>query len=80
MKCPACKKAKLHVRQVYSAGSGAETRNLVCPACGHRASSVTFLVPREQVRDRDRSGIALAKGIMRGEVVVEIDDDESATE
>lgn len=81
MKCPACGKAKLHVRQVYSAGSTAETRNLLCFECGHRASSVTFLIPREQVRDRDRSGIALAKGIMRGEVAVEIDDgQESAGE
>jgi transcriptional regulator NrdR family protein len=78
MNCPACKKAKLHVRQVYSAGEGAETRNLLCPACGHRASSATFLIPREQVRDRNRSGIALAKGIMRGEVAVEIDDEQAA--
>lgn len=79
MKCPACGKAKLHVRQVYSAGTHAETRNLRCPDCGHRSSSVTFLIPREQTPDRDRSGIALAKGIMRGEVAVEIDDEQAAS-
>ena len=65
MKCPSCKKCKMHVRNVYSAGDNAETRNLVCPCCGHRASSVTFLIPREQHYDRDRSGGALAKGIRR---------------
>ena len=60
MKCPKCKKGKLHVRNVYSAGECAETRNLSCSACGHKASSVTFLVPKEQHYDRDRSGGALA--------------------
>lgn len=83
MRCPSCKKWKMHVRNVYSAGDNAETRNLVCPCCGHRASSVTFLIPREQHYDRDRSGGALAKGIRRGEVAVSIDppdERESASE
>lgn len=75
MKCPKCKKGKLHVRNVYSAGECAETRNLSCSACGHKASSVTFLVPKEQHYDRDRSGGALAKGVLRGEIALEIPED-----
>lgn len=71
MNCPACD-AKMTVTHTYMAGGRAETRNLRCPACGCRASSVTFLIERPQfVKQRGqggRGGEYLRAKILKGEV------------
>lgn len=67
MKCPKCP-GRLEVRNVYRAGDSAETRDLQCPCCGFRSSSITFLVPRPQQRRRGRGGRALAIAIEEGDI------------
>lgn len=66
MNCPRCKKHKLQVTHVYDAGDSAETRNLRCLGCDYRASSITFLVVREQRVAPGRGGWALSKKIRSG--------------
>ena len=42
MNCPRCKTVKLSITHTFQAGENAETRNLKCPACGFRSTSVTL--------------------------------------
>lgn len=74
MKCPNCKDQKLQVTHVFSAGSSAETRSLRCPECGHKASSITFLVQRPQ-RGTGRGAWALSKQIRSGKLENPAQDD-----
>ena len=68
MNCPACKSGHLEVKNVYIATDMSESRNLVCDGCGHRMSSVTFLVARPQARRRGFGGAALAKKLAQGRI------------
>lgn len=74
MKCPSCDSGKLSVMRVYAAGNNAETRDLSCPECGYKASSITFLVERPQGRKRGRGSMALKRQIERGEVANPVDE------
>lgn len=75
MDCPKCEK-KMGVLQTYMAGGNGESRNLKCPACGYRASSVTFLVELRRPSGRKIGARALAVKIERGELRSPLDDGE----
>jgi hypothetical protein len=68
MKCPNCDCKHMEVTHVYSAGDRAEARNLVCPKCRFRSSSVTFMVERPQRRKKGFAAIALADKIVEGKI------------
>lgn len=67
MKCARCQD-KLEVTHVYAAGDRAETRNLVCPTCGFKATTVTFLVDRPQHSKRGFSARGLRAKILEGKL------------
>jgi hypothetical protein len=69
MKCPNCAAPHMEITHVYQAGDRAETRNLVCPKCRFRSSSVTFMVDRPQNRKKGFAAIALADKIVEGVIV-----------
>ncbi|MEY5098844.1 MAG: hypothetical protein RJA36_1563 [Pseudomonadota bacterium] len=69
MKCPNCNAPHMEVTHVYAAGERAEARNLVCPKCRFKSSSVTFLVDRPQKRKKGFAAIALANKILEGKIV-----------
>ncbi len=58
----------MSVTHVYSAGDRAETRNLRCPTCGFKSSSITFLIDRPQARKYGLGGQALASKIVSGKI------------
>lgn len=68
MKCPSCDCKHMEITHVYSAGDRAETRNLVCPVCGFKSSSITFMVDRPQKRKKGFAAIALADKIVEGKI------------
>lgn len=68
MKCPNCDDVSLEVTHVRPAGETAEARDLWCPVCRYRASSVTFLIERPQQRKHGHGAWALAKKILSGKL------------
>jgi hypothetical protein len=68
MKCPNCPEEHMCVTHVYSAGDRAESRNLRCPTCGFKSSSITFLIERPQGRKYGLGGQALASKILSGKI------------
>jgi hypothetical protein len=61
---------ELRVVHTHQAGEGAETRDHRCEECGMRYSSVTFLLERPQRPTKGHGYSALAKMVLRGELVV----------
>lgn len=60
MICPKCNHPHMDVLKVFEGGKEAESRDLRCPICGYRATSITFLLPRPAVT-RGKGGWAVAK-------------------
>lgn len=75
MRCPNCTE-RLEVQQVFVATPDAETRNLLCPRCGYRDVSISFLVGREQGRKQayGSAAAALARKIAAGEIRPQLGD------
>lgn len=75
MPCPesGCR-GSLLITHTYRAGTTAETRDLLCPVCGKRLSSVTFLVrcpaPRSKRRKRGSGAAALARRVENGHLIL----------
>lgn len=57
MKCPECD-SNLSVI-VTKRGAEVESRDLLCPVCKHRATSITFLIPRENKKPRGATSRSL---------------------
>ena len=56
----------LRVTHTYSAGPGAQTRNLKCPVCDARYTQVAFIMQR--TNGRGTGAGAVAKKIQAGEL------------
>lgn len=67
MNCPKCK-AKLEVTHTYMVSDSNESRNLRCPDCGFKASSITFLVVEHG------GAVRLRTRLQRGEIRSPLDD------
>jgi hypothetical protein len=54
-------------------GEAAETRDLRCPACGFRSTSITIMLTRPQARKRGHGAVAVRNQISAGVLSVQVE-------